>query len=84
LKAAVAEIVANIVVHAMYAYALAGGLFAIFFVVRGVQKIDHRAQGAGVGFRLLIFPGAAVFWPTLLKRWLRATGEPPEEGNPHQ
>jgi len=53
-------------------------------VVRGVQKIDHRAQGAGVGFRLLIFPGAAVFWPTLLKRWLRATGEPPEEGNPHQ
>jgi hypothetical protein len=80
----VAEGFASFVVSALYAYALAGVLFAIFFVLQGVQKVDHQANGAGIGFRLLIFPGAAAFWPLLLKRWIRATGEPPEEGNPHR
>ncbi|HKM68178.1 MAG TPA: hypothetical protein VJX70_13500 [Candidatus Acidoferrum sp.] len=79
-----AEEVARYVVDAMYAYALLGGLFGVFFVVRGVQKVDQQAQGTGIGFRLLIFPGAAAFWPLLLKRWIGGTGEPPEERNPHR
>jgi hypothetical protein len=79
-----AERLAKILVDAMYAYALFGAVFAFLFVVRGVQKVDAQAQGSGVGFRLLIFPGAAAFWPLLLARWFRATGEPPEERNPHR
>ena len=79
-----AEAVASVVVRAMYAYALTGGLFAFFFVLGGVQKVDTQAQGAGIGFRLLIFPGVAALWPLFLQRWLHATGEPPEERNPHR
>jgi hypothetical protein len=52
-------------------YALAGLLFAIAFVVRGVAAIDPIARGAGIGFRLLILPGAAALWPMLLVRWIR-------------
>lgn len=78
------EYCATFVVRAMYAYALAGSLFGIFFVLFGVQKIDSQAQGAGIGFRLLIFPGVAALWPFFLQRTLRAATEPPEEGNPHR
>lgn len=79
-----AESIAGFVAGAMYAYAFAGVLFAVFFVLYGIQKIDHQAKGASIGFRLLVFPGAAAFWPLLFRRWIRATGEPPEERNPHR
>ena len=79
-----AEMIAVALVRSLCAYALAGGLFGIFFVLRGVQRVDHQAQGSRLGFRLLIFPGAVAFWPLLLRRWLRKTGEPPEERNSHR
>jgi hypothetical protein len=77
-----AERVATWFVWVMYAYAWIGGAFSILFVARGVQKVDSQAQGSELGFRLLIFPGVAAFWPLFIRRWMRATGEPPEEGNP--
>jgi hypothetical protein len=52
-------------------YALAGALFAVAFVTVGAAKLDPRAAGAGFGFRVVIFPGAAALWPWLLLRWLR-------------
>lgn len=52
-------------------YAAAGVVFAIAFVARGVSRIDDQAKGAGIGFRLLIFPGVAALWPLLLNRWIR-------------
>jgi hypothetical protein len=71
-------------VRAYYAYTLAGCLFAILFVIRGVQMVDVQARGAGVGFRLLIFPGVIAFWPLLLRRWFEADGEAPAERNAHR
>jgi hypothetical protein len=69
---------------------LAGGLlFAVPFVLLGVKKIDPHAMQGTWGFRLLIIPGAAVFWPLLLRRWLTGVPAPPEErshlpaGQPH-
>ena len=69
---------------------LAGGfLFAVPFVLLGVNKIDPHAAHGTWGFRLLILPGAAVFWPLLLRRWLTGVPAPPEErshlpaGQPH-
>jgi hypothetical protein len=79
-----AERVASIFVWGLYAYAILGGAFAAVFVTRGVQKLDAQAQGAGIAFRLLIFPGAAAFWPLLARRWIRGDAEPPAEGNPHR
>jgi len=77
-----AEAVATLVVRGLYAYTVTGVLFALFFVAFGLAAVDSQARGTSLGFRLLIFPGVAAFWPLLLKRWLR--GDLPEEGNPHQ
>lgn len=78
------ETVATYVVYALEAYAALGVLFAAAFVVRGVQCVDTQAIGAGRGFRLLILPGVAAFWPLLIARWLRGAGDPPLERNPHR
>ena len=66
------------------AYLVCGLLFAIPFVLVGVGKIDPHAAHGKWGFRLLIIPGAMVFWPLLLRRWLGGIHEPPEECNAHR
>jgi hypothetical protein len=76
-----AEQIFTIVVNIFYAYASFGLLFAIAFAWRGVQKVDRQAAGAGLGFRCLILAGTIAFWPLLLRRWLHATSEPPEQEN---
>ncbi len=78
-----AESIATFFVYLLYVYAALGVLFALMFVFFGVQKVDHQAEGTGILFRLLIFPASAALWPLLLKRWIHATGEPPEERNPY-
>jgi len=78
------ERAATFAVFAAFAYILAGVLFAALFVAVGVSKVDSQSRGTGLGFRLLIFPGCAAFWPLLAFRWSRASGEPPEERNPHR
>lgn len=53
-------------------YLLLGFVFAILFVISGIDKIDEGAHGAGLGFRVIIVPGCTVFWPLLLKKWIHA------------
>jgi len=77
------EIFVRVFVFWLSVYAVTGFLFASIFVVRGVQQVDSEAQGAGIGFRLLILPGVAAFWPMFLRRWIRGV-EPPVERNPHR
>ncbi len=74
---------AELIVLAITAYGLIGLLFAIPFVIRGVQVIDPAAEGSPFGFRLLILPGTVVLWPLLASRWLRRAG-PPTERNDHR
>ena len=64
-------IVAKWIAGLLAAYALTGILFAVPFLLAGIGRIDSRARGAGIGFRLVVFPGVAAFWPFLLRRWLR-------------
>ena len=71
-------------VYTLIAYAAAGLAFAVLFVWFGVEHLDSEARGAGMGFRLLILPGVAAFWPLLLQRWVRGVTEPPMETNPHR
>ena len=66
------EPVAAIIVAVVTVYAAAGLVFALAFVVRGVNVIDDRAAGSGWGFRALIAPGSVVLWPVLLSRWARS------------
>lgn len=51
-------------------YLIAGLVFAIAFVTKGVSQIDEAAEESGWGFRLIIVPGTIVFWPILLKKWM--------------
>ena len=63
-------------------YLLAGLLFAATFVFRGVQAIDPAARETSLGFRLLIWPGIAAFWPLMARRWV---SQPvPVETNAHR
>ena len=80
---ATSEILARAFVFCLTTYTVTGFLFASIFVLRGVQRVDSEAQGSGVGFRLLILPGVAAFWPMFLRRWIRGT-QPPTERNPHR
>ena len=71
-------------VYGLTAYATIGFLFALVFVIVGVQRLDSEAHGSGVGFRALIMPGVAAFWPLFLHRWMSGVADPPVEKNPHR
>ena len=77
------ETFATALVWFLQLYLLVGVLFGVAFVLRGVQAIDPAAENAGRGFRLIILPGVAAFWPLLLRRWLRKA-PPPEEKTAHR
>ena len=75
---------AELVVGLATLYAVAGALFALAFVSRGVTRIDPLAAGSSWSFRLLIAPGTVVFWPLLLLRWAAGSIAPPIEANAHR
>jgi hypothetical protein len=56
-------------------YLVIGFLFAMAFIIKGVNKIDEGAHGGSIGFRIIIIPGTMVFWPALLKKWIKAVKE---------
>ncbi len=77
------EILILLILVVAAVYLLIGFLFGIAFVWFGLNRIDPAASNAGVGFKFLIIPGCAVFWPYLLVRWMRRQ-TPPEERSVHR
>ncbi|MEM8954883.1 MAG: hypothetical protein AAGD22_12085 [Verrucomicrobiota bacterium] len=56
-----------------------GFLFGVGFAFFGGAKaVDEAAAEGTWGFKILIVPGAAAFWPILLKRWVKGEGKPVE------
>ncbi|MBX3378506.1 MAG: hypothetical protein KF805_00300 [Phycisphaeraceae bacterium] len=49
-------------------YASIGVLVGGWFVFRSIARIDHAAANAPVGFRFLVWPGAAALWPWVVHR----------------
>jgi hypothetical protein len=76
------EILAKALSYGLIIYGCLGLLFAVPFVCLGVQRLDSASRGSSVGFRLLILPGVAAFWPIFLDRWRRGIAEPPAENAP--
>jgi hypothetical protein len=64
-------------------YLAVGFLFGIIFAFAGAKSIDPSAAAGTWGFKLLIIPGCAIFWPYLLKRWVKKSA-PPEECSAHR
>ena len=56
-------------------YLLVGVLFVIPFLMKGLNKVDEGAYGSTIGFKIIIIPGVIVFWPALLKKWIRKRAE---------
>ena len=64
-------------------YLLLGLLIAVPLVLFGAKKIDPGAVEGTWGFKLLIIPGTMIFWPLLLKRWMKGE-ELPIERSAHR
>jgi hypothetical protein len=52
-------------------YLLSGVLFVIPFLIKGITKVDEGAHGGSTGFKVIIIPGVIVFWPVLLRKWIK-------------
>ncbi len=59
-----------ILLNALTLYAAAGVVTALAFVSFGVTRVQPAP--VSLGARILILPGAAVLWPYVLLRWLKA------------
>lgn len=53
-------------------YLVAGLLFVIPFLVKGIHTIDETAEGSSAGFYIMIIPGVLLLWPLLWKKWIIA------------
>jgi len=53
------------------AYAVIGGVLGVWFVTRGVDRVDPVVAGSPRGFRMIILPGAVILWPIVLRVLLR-------------
>lgn len=62
----------QIFVWVFYAYLLIGLLFGLWFVFRGVNRVDTGMKDARWNMRLLLLPGALGLWPTLLVKYFKA------------
>lgn len=56
----------TILIYLFYAYLLLGLIFGLWFVFRGVQKMDAGMESAPWKLRLMLLPGAMAFWLVLL------------------
>ena len=75
---------ARIFVTALGIYAGLGVVFAVPFVWRLVERLDPAARHGTWGFRLLVLPGAIVFWPYLVARLAGGAVAPPDEWTAHR
>lgn len=76
----------SIALLVLVVYLALGALFALPFSLIGAGRVDPDARGGSWGFRVLIIPGAALFWPLLALRWAKAgeNGAMPQESTPHK
>ena len=79
-----AESVAAALVGLACVYFALGLVFGVFFVARGVERVDPGALGATLGFRLIVLPGIVALWPLFAFRWLAGGPGPPIERNAHR
>jgi hypothetical protein len=59
-----------ILVEAVAAYAIAGIVIALGFVVFGLSRVLPHAS-ITPGARVLLLPGAVALWPFVLGRWIK-------------
>lgn len=63
-----------IVFYALAVYFSIGLVAAVAFVTVGAAQVTHSSLTTGA--RILILPGATLFWPYILGRWLKSCRNP--------
>lgn len=53
-------------------YIAIGAIFALFFVLLGLRRVDPVVSNSTRVFRLLCLPGCVLLWPIMLTKWVRA------------
>lgn len=76
--------IASVINHVAALWGVIGLIFASWFVAFGLYRVDANTSRAGLGFRLMILPGAAALWPLLLWRCLRGPRDGAPERNAHR
>lgn len=61
----------TILIRILYLYLGVGLLFGLWFVFKGVDRIDDQMHGTTWRTRLLLLPGTAGLWVVLLNKWLK-------------
>lgn len=67
---------ANAVASVLGFYLVLGVLYGLFFISFGAGRMVPAARGGGLGFRLIILPGAVLLWPVLLTRLIKGYPRP--------
>jgi len=62
----------DLIMTGLAIYLSIGVVFALPFIFKGIRTIDQAAQSTSFAFKTIIFPGAIMLWPILLKKWMDA------------
>ena len=61
-----------IILDVLALYALVGAVTALAFVTFGIARVLPAGTPVTPGARVLLMPGAALLWPYVLLRWVKA------------
>ena len=63
-----------VLLYGLALYVAIGLVTAVAFVTFGVTRVAHASMTLGA--RILLLPGATIFWPYIVSRWLKAQRQP--------
>jgi hypothetical protein len=63
-----------ILIDLLALYAVVGAATALAFVTFGIARVLPAGTPVTLGARVLLMPGAALLWPYVLLRWVKAGG----------
>ncbi len=64
--------IVEILVFSFYAYLIVGFIFGLWFIFKGVQKVDHGMKEVKWILRLMILPGTMILWPVMLQKYFKS------------
>ena len=64
--------VVEFLVYLFYTYLIVGFLFGLWFVFKGVKRVDQGMTDAKWILRLMILPGTVALWPLMLRKSLKS------------
>jgi len=59
-------------IELLASYLIAGAATALAFVTFGISRVLPAGTPVTAGARVLLVPGAALLWPYVLWRWMKA------------